>query len=86
MTRSAALEAAGSGVRVNAVAPGPTETGMLNRFAGNAERKAALAAGVPLGRVGQPEEIVEAIVFVASEAASFLTGQIISVDGGKTAA
>jgi NAD(P)-dependent dehydrogenase (short-subunit alcohol dehydrogenase family) len=85
MTRSAALEAAGSGVRVNAVAPGPTETGMLNRFTGTPERKAVLASGVPLGRVGQPEEIARAILFVASDAASFLTGQIVTVDGGKTA-
>jgi NAD(P)-dependent dehydrogenase (short-subunit alcohol dehydrogenase family) len=85
MTKSAALEAAASGVRVNAVAPGPTETGMLNRFTGTAERKAALASGVPLGRVGEPEEIARAIVFVASKAASFMTGQIVTVDGGKTA-
>ncbi len=54
MTKSAALEAASFGVRVNAVAPGPTETGMLNRFTGTPERKAGLAAGVPLGRVGDP--------------------------------
>jgi NAD(P)-dependent dehydrogenase (short-subunit alcohol dehydrogenase family) len=85
MTKSAALEAAGSGVRVNAVAPGPTETGMLNRFTGTAERKAALAAGVPLGRIGQPDEIARAIVFLASDAASFVTGQIVTADGGKTA-
>jgi NAD(P)-dependent dehydrogenase (short-subunit alcohol dehydrogenase family) len=85
MTKSAALEAAGSGVRVNAVAPGPTETGMLNRFTGTPERKAALASGVPLGRIGEPDEIARAIVFVASKAASFMTGQIVTVDGGKTA-
>jgi NAD(P)-dependent dehydrogenase (short-subunit alcohol dehydrogenase family) len=85
MTKSAALEAAGSGVRVNAVAPGPTETAMLNRFTGTAERKAALASGVPFGRIGQPEEIARVILFVASDEASFLTGQIVTVDGGKTA-
>ena len=85
LTKSAALEAAGSGVRVNAVAPGPTETGMLNRFTGTAERKAGLAATVPLGRIGTPEELARAIVFVASDKASFLTGQIVTVDGGKTA-
>src|SRR6202171_4390734 len=60
MTKSAALEGASSGVRVNAVAPGPTETGMLNRFTGNAENKAGLVAGVPLSRVGTPEEIARA--------------------------
>jgi NAD(P)-dependent dehydrogenase (short-subunit alcohol dehydrogenase family) len=85
MTKSAALEAAGSGVRVNAVAPGPTDTGMLDRFTGTAERKAALQSGVPLGRIGRPEEIARAIVFLASDAASFVTGQIVAVDGGKSA-
>ena len=85
MTKSAALEAASSGVRVNAVAPGPIETGMLNRFTGTAERKAALVKTVPLGRVGDPADIARAAVFLASEKASFITGQILTVDGGKTA-
>jgi NAD(P)-dependent dehydrogenase (short-subunit alcohol dehydrogenase family) len=85
MTKSAALEAAAFGVRVNAVAPGPTDTGMLNRFTGTPERKAGLAAGVPLGRIGQPDEIAQAIVFIASDKASFITGQILTADGGKTA-
>ena len=85
MTKSAALEAAASGVRVNAIAPGPTDTGMLDRFTGTAEIKARLASGVPLGRVGQPAEIAEAIAFLVSDKASFITGQIVTADGGKTA-
>jgi NAD(P)-dependent dehydrogenase (short-subunit alcohol dehydrogenase family) len=84
LTKSAALEVAGSGVRINAVAPGPTETGMLNRFAGSAERKAGLVSTVPLGRVAQPNEIANAILFLCSEA-SFTTGQVLPVDGGKSA-
>ena len=85
MTKSAALEAASSGVRINAVAPGPIETGMLNRFTGTPERKAALLKTVPLGRVGDPTDIARAAVFLASDDASFITGQILTVDGGKTA-
>jgi NAD(P)-dependent dehydrogenase (short-subunit alcohol dehydrogenase family) len=86
LTQSAALEAAAFGVRVNAVAPGPVETGMLDRFTGSAERKAGLVAGIPLKRVGTPDEIAQTIVFLGSDRAPFLTGQIISVDGGKSAA
>ena len=86
LTKSAALEAAAFGVRVNAVAPGPVDTAMLDRFTGTADRKAGLVAGVPLKRSGRPEEIADAIVFAASSKASFITGQIIAVNGGKTAA
>jgi NAD(P)-dependent dehydrogenase (short-subunit alcohol dehydrogenase family) len=85
LTKSAALEGAAFGVRVNAVAPGPVQTAMLDRFTGNADRKAGLVAGVPLKRAGRPDEIADVIVFTASDKASFLTGQIIAVNGGKTA-
>ncbi len=85
ITKSAALEVAATGVRVNAVAPGPTETGMLDRFTGTPERKAALASGVPLARIGKPEDIAAAVLYLASEGATFVTGQILTVDGGKTA-
>jgi len=86
LTKSAALEAAAFGVRVNAVAPGPVETAMLNRLTAGAERKAGMLATVPLKRAGTPEEIAEAIVFVASEKASFMTGEVLRVNGGRTAA
>ena len=86
MTKAAALEAAAAGVRVNAVAPGPVDTGMLDRFTGTAERKAGLIAGVPARRMGLPEEIAQAILFLGSDRAPFLTGQILAVDGGKLAA
>src|SRR6202048_2700763 len=85
LTKAAALEGAEFGVRVNAVAPGPVETELLNRFTGSADRKADLIAGVPLKRAGKPEEIARAIVYLASDNASFVTGQILGVNGGKTA-
>lgn len=85
LTKSGALEAAAFGVRVNAVAPGPVETAMLDRFTGSQDRKAGLLASVPLRRAGKPEELADAILFVASDKASFVTGQIINVNGGRTA-
>jgi NAD(P)-dependent dehydrogenase (short-subunit alcohol dehydrogenase family) len=85
LTKSAALEAAAFGVRVNAVAPGPTETAMLDRLTGSPDKKAAFYAAVPLKRGAKPEEIADAVLFLGSEQASFITGQIIRVNGGKTA-
>ncbi|RKE36548.1 NAD(P)-dependent dehydrogenase (short-subunit alcohol dehydrogenase family) [Paraburkholderia sp. BL23I1N1] len=85
ITKSAAIEAAAYGVRVNAVAPGPTETAMLDRLTGSTEKSAAFYSAIPLKRGATPEEIANAIVFVASDKAAFITGQIIRVNGGKTA-
>ena len=84
ITKSVALEIAKSGIRVNAVAPGPTDTGMLTRFTGTPENKAALVTTVPMARLGLSEELANTIVFVASDEASFITGQVINVDGGKS--
>jgi NAD(P)-dependent dehydrogenase (short-subunit alcohol dehydrogenase family) len=85
LTKSAALEGAPYGVRVNAVAPGPIDTAMLERFAGSAERKSKMAQWVPLKRIGRAEEIADTILFVASDRASYLSGEIIHVNGGRSA-
>jgi NAD(P)-dependent dehydrogenase (short-subunit alcohol dehydrogenase family) len=85
-TRSAALEVAAQGIRVNAVAAGPVATGGLNRFAGGEDGAAAMAATVPAGRLGQVDDIADVIKFLASDDARFVTGQIVAVNGGKTAA
>src|SRR6267378_772506 len=85
ITKSVALETANSGIRVNAVAPGPTDTGMLTRFTGTPENKAGLVAKVPLGRLGMSEEVAHGIVFIASDDARFVTGHILNVDGGMSA-
>jgi NAD(P)-dependent dehydrogenase (short-subunit alcohol dehydrogenase family) len=85
LTKSAALEVAATDVRVNVVAPGTTDTGMLTRFASTDENKAALVATVPFKRLATPEEIANVIVFVASAKASYMTGASIPVDGGMLA-
>ena len=84
LTKSVALEVAKSGIRVNAVAPGPTDTGMLTRFTRTPANKAALVAEVPMGRLGLSDELANAIVFLASDEASFITGHILNVDGGMS--
>jgi len=85
LTKSAALEGAAFGVRVNAVAPGPIQTDMLDRFIGDEASKSQFLASLPIARAGKPEEIAQTIIFVASNKAAFLTGQSITVDGGYLA-
>jgi NAD(P)-dependent dehydrogenase (short-subunit alcohol dehydrogenase family) len=85
LTKSAALEVAGTGVRVNVVAPGTTDTGMLTRFTNTDENKAALVSTVPVKRLATPEEIAHVIAFVASANASYMTGASVPVDGGLLA-
>jgi len=85
MTKSAALEVAGTGVRVNVVAPGTTDTGMLTRFTNTDKNKAALISTVPVKRLATPEEIAYVIAFVSSANASYMTGASIPVDGGMIA-
>jgi NAD(P)-dependent dehydrogenase (short-subunit alcohol dehydrogenase family) len=85
ITKSVALEVADSGIRVNGVAPGPTDTGMLTRFTKTPENKQALVARVPFDRLGLSEEVADGIVFIASEDAAFITGHILNVDGGLSA-
>jgi NAD(P)-dependent dehydrogenase (short-subunit alcohol dehydrogenase family) len=85
LTKSAALEVAGTGVRVNVVAPGTTDTGMLTRFTSTDQNKAALVSTVPVKRLATSEEIAHVIAFVASENASYMTGSSIPVDGGMIA-
>ena len=83
LSRAAALEVAGANIRVNVVAPGPTLTPMLMRVTeGHPE---ALAARVPMGRAGAPEEVAQAIVWVASTEASFVNGVVVPVNGGISA-
>jgi len=87
LTKSAALEYAQQGVRVNAVAPGGIATDMIDRFAGpsGSEMRDGLAQMHPLGRLGTSDEIAAAVLFLASDAASFITGESLKVDGGFVA-
>ena len=86
LTRTAALEVAKQGVRINAVSPAGIETEMVSRWTGGDEQtKKQFAALHPVGRIGKPEEIASAVVWLASDASSFVTGQSLTVDGGFTA-
>ena len=86
LTKTAALEYSKSGVRVNAVNPGAIETDMLAHVAGgNAEARAQMGAMHPIGRIGKPEEVADAVIWLCSDKASFVTGHSLLVDGGLTA-
>lgn len=84
LTRNAALEYAPHGLRVNAVAPGPIETEMYDRFA-NDDVRAQINTMVPMGRAGRPEEIASAVLWLCDADNTYTTGQVIAVDGGFTA-
>lgn len=89
LTRAMALDHAAQNIRVNCICPGDTDTPMLRDEAKQLDQNEALflaeAADRPLGRIGQPEEIAQAVLFLASEAASYITGAVLAVDGGGTA-
>jgi NAD(P)-dependent dehydrogenase (short-subunit alcohol dehydrogenase family) len=86
LTRTAAIEYAAEGIRVNAVCPGIVRTPMIERhLAKHPEMEAPFAAGAPMGRLGTPEEIAAAVLWLCSDAASFVTGQALAVDGGWVA-
>ena len=86
LTRSAALETARSGVRINAVSPSATRTSMFERFTGHdSTAQDEVAQSIPMGRVGEVEEMAGAVLFLCSSRATFMTGKSVTVDGGLTA-
>ena len=85
LTKTAALEYATQGIRVNCVCPGYIQTPLTARGLSDPERRAQIVARHPLGRVGTPEEIAEAVVWLCSDAASFVTGHTMTIDGGYVA-
>jgi NAD(P)-dependent dehydrogenase (short-subunit alcohol dehydrogenase family) len=85
LTKTAALEYAPQGIRVNCVCPGVIHTPMTERGLSDPERRARIIASEPMGRVGTPEEVAEAVVWLCSDAASFVTGHTMTVDGGFVA-
>jgi NAD(P)-dependent dehydrogenase (short-subunit alcohol dehydrogenase family) len=84
MTRCAAMELAKQNIRVNSISPGGVATDMFERFTGNDANKQYMTSLHPLGRIGRPEEIADAVVFLCSDAASFITGHDLKIDGGVT--
>jgi NAD(P)-dependent dehydrogenase (short-subunit alcohol dehydrogenase family) len=85
LTKATALEVARANIRVNAVAPGPVNTGLLHRMVGGHIDLSAIAESVPMGRISEPDEIARAIVWLCSDAASYITGHVLAADGGVTA-
>ena len=84
LTKSAALETARQNIRINAIAPGPVDTGLLHRMVEGKVPISAIAESTPMGRVAQPEEIAEAILWLCSDASSYVTGHTLAIDGGMT--
>ena len=86
LTKNVALEYAQQNIRANAVSPGPIETPMIDRIMSEDESvKQKILAGVPMGRIGKPWEVAEAVIWLCSEKASFVNGQVLAVDGGWVA-
>ena len=86
ITKAAALEYARDNVRVNAICPSTIDTSMIARFTGGDNRiKAQFAEGEPIGRLGTPEEVANAVIWLCSEGSSFITGATLAVDGGRLA-
>lgn len=85
LTRSAALEYARRGIRINAVLPGPIRTPMLQGFAGGDEGVDAMGKMMPIGRAGEADEVAQTIAWLCSDEASYVTGHLLSVDGGASA-
>jgi NAD(P)-dependent dehydrogenase (short-subunit alcohol dehydrogenase family) len=86
LTKAAALELAAQGIRVNAVAPGPVDTGLLSRMIEGQVPLQVIADSVPLKRIAQPAEIANALLWLASDGASYVTGETLVIDGGITQA
>jgi len=86
LTKAAALETAHAGIRVNAIAPGPVDTGLLTRMVSGHVPLDAIAAKVPLGRIAHPDEIAALAIWLCSDAASYVNGETVLIDGGATIA
>ena len=84
--QAAALETAEAGIRVNAIAPGPVDTGLLSRMVSGHVPIDAIAAKVPLGRIAHPDEIAALALWLCSDAASYVSGETVLIDGGATIA